>query len=78
MYVYDHCSSRLEARRVIHRVLTNLKDINFKEQNLAADLIETKAAGVRMSPTLVLDGEILCVGAPTEEELKQRLNGRLK
>lgn len=64
------CLSRRNSFQIIQNVLKNFPDIVFKEVNILDEAQRAESLGVRMSPTLVLDGKIISVGVPDEGQLK--------
>ena len=72
------CLSRMTAPGLIKEALGDVRGVHFEEKDLRTHSKDAKKSGVKMSPTLVLDGKILCVGVPGEDELGQLIRERLK
>ena len=70
------CFSRENSLCLIREVLKDFPDISFKEVNMLQEHQRANALGVKMSPTLVLDGRIISMSIPDEQELKALLSGR--
>ena len=72
------CLSRTEVPSLIKKALSHGGGVHFEEKDLRTHSNDAKKSGVKMSPTLVLDGKILCVGIPGEDELRQLIREHLK
>lgn len=78
LFTDQMCLSRMTAPGLIKKVLSNIRGVLFEEKDLRIYAKDAKKSGVKMSPTLVLDGKILCVGIPGIDELGQLIQERLK
>ena len=78
LFTDEMCLSRMTAPGLIKEALGDVRGVHFEEKDLRTHSKDAKKSGVKMSPTLVLDGKILCVGVPGEDELGQLIRERLK
>lgn len=61
----------------LRNVAQSYPGFEILEKDLLRDADEAGKLGVRMSPTLLLDGKILCAGIPDEKALKAMIDERL-
>lgn len=74
LFTHAGCPARSEGIQLIRGALKSLRgEVLFQEVDLTKNPKKAEALGVRMSPTLVLDGKIISVGLPTAKELKRLL-----
>lgn len=74
LFTHGGCPARNEGIQLIQTALKSLQgEVLFREVDLTKSPEKAEALGVRMSPTLVLDGKIISVGLPTAKELKRLL-----
>lgn len=78
LFIDQICLSRAVAPGRIKKALARVSGVHFEEKDLRTHAEDAKKSGVKMSPTLVLDGKILCVGIPGEDELGPLIRERLK
>ena len=75
-FTHIGCPSRESGIRLIREALKGFEgEVLFREVDLGQSPKRAEALGVRMSPTLVLDGRIISVGLPTAEKLRKILKG---
>ncbi|MBI4398302.1 MAG: thioredoxin family protein [Candidatus Omnitrophica bacterium] len=74
LFTHPCCFSRNRGLSLIRDVLKNFEDVSFREVNIYQDSKRASRLGVKMSPTLVLDGKIISVGLPEASELKAILS----
>jgi predicted DsbA family dithiol-disulfide isomerase len=74
LFTHPGCISKREGAAVIKNILKEFPDISFREVDILEEPKKTSQLGVRMSPTLVLDGKIISVGIPESKILKAMLN----
>ncbi|MBI2166943.1 MAG: DUF547 domain-containing protein [Candidatus Omnitrophica bacterium] len=74
LFTHAGCPSRKNGIRLIREALKGLEgEVLFREVDLGRSPERAEALGVRMSPTIVLDGKIISVGLPTAKGLKRIL-----
>lgn len=74
LFTHAGCPARSEGIQLIRGVIKSFQgEVMFREIDLGKNPEKAEARGVRMSPTLVLDGKIISVGLPTSKELKRLL-----
>jgi len=76
LYTHGGCPSREFAVRSIQKAIGDYPDISFRIIDMLDCPDKAQAAGVRMSPTLVLDGKIISIGTPEEKRLREILEVR--
>ncbi|MCR4337692.1 MAG: thioredoxin family protein [Candidatus Omnitrophica bacterium] len=72
------CFCRDKAKSLITKILQDFSDISFKEVNILTESERAQEIGVIMSPTLVLNGKIIAIGLPEENQLKKILLENIK
>lgn len=77
LFTYQMCHSRIEGTALVKDALREMEGVLFNEKDLVADANEAKFAGARLSPTIVLDGKILCVGLPSKAEIRKMIKERV-
>lgn len=73
LFIDPACFCKDRAKRLIEKMLQDFPDILFKEINMVQEPERAREAGAMMSPTIVLDGKIISVGLPEENQLKKTL-----
>lgn len=73
LFVNPICFCKDKARNLIEKILQDFPDILFKEINMFQEPERAHGIGVIMSPTLALNGKIISVGLPEENQLKRIL-----
>lgn len=71
------CFSKVAAMGRLRNVVRGYLGFEILEKDLLRDADEARKLGVQMSPTLLLDGKILCAGIPDEKDLKAMIDERL-
>ncbi|GEM_PF-3145138 len=71
------CFSKAMAMSRLRNVARSYSGFEILEKDLLRDADEARKLGVQMSPTLLLDGKILCAGIPDEKDLKEMIDERL-
>lgn len=77
LFTHQMCHSRIEGPGIVKDALRDMEGVLFTEKDLVSDANEAKSAGVQLSPTIVLDGKILCVGLPSKVEIQQMIKERV-
>lgn len=67
-----HCPA---AKRVVEEVVSEMNEANIEVEHVDVMKEPERAAnyGIMAVPTIVIDGEVKFVGAPTKEALKDEL-----
>lgn len=73
LYTHEGCFSHDRALEMLQKILPACPDISFNLVDIFKYPDKARALGIRMSPTLVMDGEIISVGMPEEKELRTML-----
>lgn len=74
VFTHPGCLSRRCGMDLIREVLRLFPDISLAEVDCCKHTQRAESLGVKMSPTLVLDGKIVAVGVPDREVLKAILS----
>jgi hypothetical protein len=69
-FTHSGCFSREGGLKLIEIVLKDFPSISFKEVDMVREEEKALSLGVRISPTLMLDGKIIAVGIPAEKKLR--------
>lgn len=77
LFTHQMCHSKIEGPSLVKEALQGIGGILFVEKDIVFDVQEAKALGVQMSPTLTLDGELLCVGLPGKDEIRRLIQERV-
>ena len=78
LFTHSGCISREGGRQQIESALTDFPEISFNEIDIIKDRQKAEAVGVKMSPTLVLDNKVLCVGIPPSRDLEKLLRAAME
>ena len=70
LHVYVAAGSCDEARRIVAELAPRLPDVSIELRDLSD---ERRPGSVFAVPTYVLDGRVVYMGNPTEQELMQKL-----
>lgn len=73
LFIDPICFCKRKAKGFIKEILKEFPDISFKEVNMFKEPGRAQEIGVIMSPTLALNGKIISVGLPEENQLKRIL-----
>ena len=76
LFIDPICFCKDKAENFVKKILEDFPDILLKEINVFKNPERAQELGVRMSPTLALDGKIISVGLPEENHLKNILRGK--
>lgn len=77
LFADSMCFSKAVAMKRLRKVVGSYSGFEILEKDLVQEADEARRLGVRMSPTLLLDGKILCAGIPDEKDLKSMIDERL-
>jgi len=78
LFTDPYCPCHAQAVALIRNVVSNFSGVEFREMNALENRHRLEKLGIRMFPFLLLDGEIIKVGVPEDNELKAMLQHRLK
>lgn len=77
LFCDPYCPCRSSKVPAIQTLVGYFPGLEFREMNALENLHRFNDLGIKMLPFLLLDGEIIKVGIPEENELKGILNSRL-
>jgi small redox-active disulfide protein 1 len=66
-----HCPA---AKRVVEEVVSEMEGIEVEHVDVMKEPERAANYGIMAVPTIVIDGEVAFVGAPTKEALKDKLS----
>ncbi len=78
LFIDPICFCKDKAKSLVKETLQGFPGILFKEINVFKEPQRAQQLGVKMSPTLALNGKIISVGLPEENQLKQILMENVK
>ena len=65
-----HCPA---AKRVVEEVVSEMEGVEVEHVDVMKEPERAANYGIMAVPTIVIDGEVAFVGAPTKEALKDKL-----
>lgn len=77
LFCDPYCPCRSGKVGMIQDIIGQFPDLQFREMNAFENMHRLNDLGIKMLPFLLLDGELIKVGIPEENELKGILNSRL-
>ncbi len=77
LYTHEGCFSRDNALEMLREILPSCPDISFNVVDMLKCPDKARALGIKISPTLVMDGKIISVGLPDENGLRAMLRAKL-
>ncbi len=66
-----HCPA---AKRVVEEVVSEMNGVEVENVDVMKEPERAASYGIMAVPTIVIDGEVKFVGAPTKEALKDELS----
>jgi small redox-active disulfide protein 1 len=66
-----HCPA---AKRVVEEVVSEMEGVEVEHVDVMKEPERAANYGIMAVPTIVIDGEVAFVGAPTKEALKDKLS----
>lgn len=73
IYIEDNCWSCAESRRIVSQIAPLVPEVEIELRELTD---QRKPEAVFATPTYVLDGRVIYLGNPDQEELLDKLNGK--
>lgn len=70
LYTHEGCLTRVSALEMLRKILASYHEISFTIIDVLKFPDKAKALGIKMSPTLVMDGKVISVGLLDENELR--------
>jgi len=77
LFTDPYCPCRANKAALIKTITGHFPGLEFRELNALENTRRLNDLGIKMFPFLLLDGELIKVGIPEENELKGILNSRL-
>lgn len=78
LFCDPYCPCRSQDLSIIRRIIGRFPDLEFREMNALENMHRLNDLGIKMFPYLLLDGEMIKIGIPEENELENILSYRLK
>lgn len=70
-----HCPAAKEVAQKVKDALGD--DLDYQPLDVSENMDKVREYGIMSVPTLIIDGEIAFIGAPSEEELMQKIKSKL-